>query len=427
VTAYDSIEAVIAGVLRAHTGRIIVGFSGGLDSTVLLHASAGLIEDRNRLVVLHVNHGLNPRADRWQRHCQAVSEVLGVRCTVEKVAVESHGSREDAARRARYAAFAMTLEAGDVLLLGHHLDDQAETVLWRLLRGGGAAALAGIPMRRRLGRGELVRPLLEYPRDDLEAWARARHITWIDDDSNADVRFERNYLRHAVFPVLRQRWPDVAARLAHAASKFAVEAQLLERALDRRLDECGATAATLPIAALDDAAQPLLRQWLARAGIAGVRERVLTEVVRQARGAPDRSPDVVVADGVSVRRYLARLHLVRQPRPPFEAVAWMLGRALELPNGTLTSVRATGAGLRASVAAVTVRPRHGGERLRLPGGRGSRTVKRLLQQAQLPPWQRVAYPLLYFGDRLAAVPGIAVDEAFVDDSEAGWRILWQSR
>jgi tRNA(Ile)-lysidine synthase len=425
VSTRASIEDAIAGVLQTHAGRVVVGFSGGLDSTVLLHASAGFLDECDRLIALHVNHGLSPHADAWQHHCQAVSAVLGVQCVVAKVAVSQLGSREDAARRARYEAFAATLEGGDVLLLGHHLDDQAETVLWRLMRGGGTAALAGIPARRRLGRGVLVRPLLECPRAMLQDWARAREITWIDDHSNADTRFERNYLRHAVLPVLRERWPDAATRLAGAARRFAAEAQLLGRALDSQLDACGATAETLPIAALDETAQPLLRQWLTRAGIRGVRERVLAEVARQARGGQDRMPEVVVGDGVSVRRYRAHLYLVRRAPQPFAPRSWSLGGALDLPNGTLTSVRATGDGLRAGLETVSVRPRHGGERLRLPDGRGSRSVKRLLQQAQLPPWRRDAYPLIYVDDRLAAVPGIAVDEAFVD--EAGWRILWRAR
>lgn len=423
----SSVEDSIGAILRTHTGRVVVGFSGGLDSTVLLHAAA-LALPPERLVALHVNHGLNTRAETWQRHCQLVSARLGLTCIVAAVHVIPGAGPEAAARRARYAAFAERLEPGDLLLLGHHLDDQAETVLWRLLRGGGSAALAAMPKRRRIGRGELARPLLELSRGVLEAWARARGLQWIDDDSNADVRYERNYLRHEVLPALRRQWPDVAVRLARAARKFAAEAAVLQHALDNTLDAGGATPTTIAIDLITraDSAALIVRQWLARAGIVGVRERVIEQIIRQMAGAQDRSPAVDVAAGVSVRRYADRLHLVRQLDATFEAVEWTLGADVSIRNGRLTATRGAHAGLRANIEHVVVRPRGGGERLRLPGGRGSRTVKRLLQEARVPPWYRVVYPLIYVGECLAAVPGIAVDAAFVDDGPAGWRIDWRT-
>jgi len=423
-----SIEASVAAILKAHGGRVVVGFSGGLDSTVLLHAAA-LTTPRDRLIAFHVNHGLNPRAEFWQHHCQLVSVELGLECVCAAVQVTPGAAGpEAAARHARYAAFTATLQPGDLLLLGHHLDDQAETVLLRLLRGGGSAALAAMPMRRRLGRGELVRPLLEHPRSALEAWAGARGLVWIDDDSNADLRFERNYLRHEVLPALRRQWPDVAQRLAGAARKFALEARVVERALDAILDGEGATAETIAIDLImrSDCAQLLVRQWLVRGGVIGVRERVIEQIVRQMCGAPDRTPAVDVARGVSVRRYGAQLHVVRQAAP-IETAVWTLGSDLEVGTGVLTATRGIGAGLRGNTSRVIVRPRRGGERLRLPGGRGSRTVKRLLQEARVPPWLRTGFPLIFVGERIAAVPGIAVDEAFVDDGADAWRIEWRAR
>jgi tRNA(Ile)-lysidine synthase len=282
-------------------------------------------------------------------------------------------------------------------------------------------------MRRRLGRGELVRPLLEHPRSALEAWAGARGLLWIDDDSNADVRFERNYLRHEVLPALRRQWPDVALRLARAAGRFAAEARVLEHALDAILDGGGATAETIAIELVvrSDCAQLLVRRWLARAGFVGVRERVIEQIITQMCGAPERAPAVDVARGVSVRRYAARLHVVRLAAP-FDAVAWTLGGDLAVGNGALTAMRGSG-GLPGSTTCVIVRPRRGGERLRLPGGRGSRTVKRLLQEARVPPWLRARFPLIYVGERIAAVPGIAVDAGFVDDGADAWRIEWRVR
>ncbi len=423
-TVDTAVAAALVGLPSRDARRIVVGYSGGHDSSVLLHAVARLVQDRSRLLALHVNHGLSQNADAWQRHCETVSALSGIAFVARRVVV-ADGRTEAAARRARYVAFRELLEVGDVLWLGHHLDDQAETMLWRLLRGGGVTALAGMPVTRRLGRGHLVRPVLEVPRADLAVWAAARGISWIDDDSNSDLRFARNYLRHEVLPPLQRRWPDVNARLLHAARRFGDEATVIRGALDRRLDDVGAGAVTLPVSALEDPApRPLLRRWLERAGIDGVRERVLTEIVRQAGGAADRVPSVSVSAGFSVRRYGLALHLVADVARDFDARTWTLADALPLPGGRLVAQRGAGVGLRASLARVEVRARRGGERLRPAGRQGSRSVKRLLHDAGLAPWSRHAYPLIFVDDRLAVVPGVAVDTEFVEDSTDAWHVAF---
>ena len=424
-------EAVRAALTYADPiGRIVVAYSGGLDSTVLLHAVAALVGVRHRLFALHVNHGISRNADAWQRHCESVGAKLGVQVETRRVVVASGASLEAAARRARYGAFAEVLDTEDVLWLAHHLDDQAETVLWRLMRGGGSAALAGMPAARRLGRGQLLRPLLNVARTDIAAWARSHDVRWIDDDSNSDRRHERNFIRHDVLPVLQRRWPDAASRLHHAALRFADEAAALKRTLDVQLDVACVGSGELPLAALSDAhARPLLRRWLERQGVAGVRERVLTEILRQARGAEDRIPQVVVADGISVRRFAQHLHVVADTSIRYDDVQWILGSTLTLPIGQLDSRRVNEIGLCATLSSVEVRPRRGGERLNPAGRDGSRSVKRLLQEAHVPPWRRAAYPLIYVGDRLAAVPGVAVDAAFADTSGDAWRLTptWADR
>ena len=421
-------EALRAAVTFAHGGaRIVVGYSGGLDSTVLLHAAAGVVADRSRLLALHVNHGLSPHADAWQRHCESVSATLGVSFSARRVSVAAGGSVEATARRARYHAFRDVVDVDDVLWLGHHLDDQAETVLWRLMRGGGAAALAAMPPSRRLGRGWLLRPLLDVARTDILAWARARGLEWIDDDSNSNRRFERNFIRHEVLPVLQRRWPDAPARLHHAARRFSDEVALLRRALDAQLDEVGAVSRRLPLAiAADPYARPLLRRWLERCGVSGVRERVLAEVVRQTQGAMDRTPQIVVADGYSVRRYEQHLYLIADASQldstMWRSIMWRLGDVLDTRSGRLDARKGSGAGLRGAVSVVEVRARQGGERLRPFGRNGSRSVKRLLAEARVPPWLRTAYPLIYIDDRLAALPGIAIDAAYADVCDGTWKL-----
>ncbi len=429
VTAHAVDTAVATALARAPSrdaGRIVIGYSGGHDSSVLLHAAARIALDPNRLLAVHVNHGLSTNADAWQRHCESVSASIGVPFAARRVVVAG-GRTEAAARRARYAAFRDIVDVGDVLWLGHHLDDQAETVVWRLLRGGGVAALAGMPASRRIGRGHLVRPVLDVPRSDLAMWATERGISWIEDDSNADLRFARNYLRHEVLPVLQRRWPDANTRLVHAARRFVDEAAVIRDALDRRLDEAGAGTVTLPLAALlDPAPQPLLRRWLERAGIDGARERVLKELVRQAGGAADRAPVVRVGAGFTVRRHAGALHLVADTARDFDPRAWKLTEPLPLAGGRLCARRGAGVGLRASIATVEVRARRGGERIHPAGRDRSRSVMRLLHDAGVAPWMRHHYPLIFIDDRLAVVPGIAVDAAFVEHATDAWHVTFEA-
>ena len=427
ITSVDeAVRHALTEPVSRGAGRIVIGYSGGLDSTVLLYALVEAIENRERLLAIHVNHGLSRNADDWQRHCESISRQLRVECIVRRAAVP-RGAAEAVSRRARYEAFSDILGVDDVLWLAHHMDDQAETVLWRLLRGGGAAALAGMPVLRRLGRGHLLRPLLDVTRAQIEAWAVARKLGWIDDDSNADLRFTRNYVRHEVLPTLLRRWPDANVRLLQAARRFKEEAAQLRSGLDRQLDAIGAAPERLPVSMLDDAhARPVLRRWLERAGITGVRERVLNEILRQAGGAGDRVPKVGVANGVNVRRYRRDLFIVADTAREFATMAWTLGTDLHLPGGRLTSLLGPGPGLRADVAAVEVRARRGGERLRPLGRDGSRSVKRLLQEAHIPPWWRVGYPLIYVGDHLVAVPAVAIDESCGTLAERTWQVGFES-
>lgn len=422
----EAVRCALTEPVSRGAGRIVIGFSGGLDSTALLYALVDAIENPQRLLAVHVNHGLSRNADDWQRHCEIVSKQLCVECTVRRVVVP-RGAAEAVSRRGRYEAFRDILGVDDVLWLAHHMDDQAETVLWRLLRGGGAAALAGMPVLRRLGRGHLLRPLLGVTRARVEAWATTRGVHWIDDESNSDLRYTRNYVRHEVLPTLLRRWPDANARLLHAAHRFDDEAAQLRSGLDRQLDAIGATPERLSVSILDDAhPRPVLRRWLERAGITGVRERVLNEIVRQAGGASDRVPEVGVAEGSSVRRYRRDLFIVADTACAFATMPWTLGADLRLPGGRLTARQSAGPGLRADVAAVEVRMRRGGERLRPMGRDGSRSVKRLLQEAHIPPWRRVGYPLIYVDDELAAVPAVAIAESFGEFAERAWQLGFES-
>ena len=422
-------ELVTEALARALDGpgprRLWIGFSGGLDSTVVLDAATQLAGVQP--VALHVNHHLHSDSDSWAAHCAAFCRVRGIEFQCHDVDVPEHGSLEAAARAARYEVFSRVLTAGDVLMLGHHVDDQSETVLFRLLRGSGARP-GGMAASRPLGDGRLLRPLLGLPRRTLEQYARERRLEWLDDPGNADQRHDRNYLRHEVLPRLVERWPNAVANIVRSAGTQAAEVTLLETLLDQEVERARAGEA-LDAARVQAFAAPtrLLRHWLEGYGMHGSGERALRELLRQLRRQTVRSdtlPELRVADDVVVRGYAGRLYLVRKVSVADHwcDVDWSPGTDLELPHGRLRAHRAAGAGLRDGSFRVTLR--QGGERLRLLAGGPSRSVKRLLADAGVLPWRRRDYPLLYAEGVLAALPGIAVAQTQRCEV-GGWNVTWE--
>lgn len=402
-----------------------IAFSGGLDSTVLLH----LLADHARnhasppLRAIHVHHGLQPAADAWPAHCQTVCDSLGIELQVIHVQVPPGASLEQAARAARYAAFRQLLGPDDVLFTGQHRDDQAETLLFRLLRGAGLRGLAAMPGQRGLGQGNLARPLLGRSRQQLHDYAQAHQLAWIEDPSNADTRFARNYLRGEVFPHLQQRWPQASQNLARAAEHLGEALGLLDELAqgDLALAQEGAPLAWPGLDSLDLAAlvalsparqRNALQYWLSRrtrlpdsrhwAGWADLRD-----------AAADAQPVWRLADGQLLRSH-GRIWWLSGDwlRLPGAGAAWPApSEPLRLPgNG---SVRLLGA---APATGLRIAYRQGGEVLDIPG-RGRRELKRLLNELQVPHFLRPRLPLLYHGERLLALanlPGLVQADCQLD-------------
>lgn len=411
------------GLAALPPGPLLVGFSGGLDSSVLLHVLAGLPAARRRgLRALHVDHGLHPDAAEWAAHCARICAALAVPLVDRAVAVVEAGrGLEAAARQARWQAFRAACDDDTVLVLGHHLDDQAETVLLRLLRGAGATGLAAMAGWREGGSDGLRvwRPWLGdelagrpgVERAALAAWATAHGLTWIDDPGNRDARFERTHLRQVVMPALRQRWPDAVAALARSARRLA-DARDLEQAAGAELlaQASGPDPRVLSWPVLARAPRPArwaaLRLWLAGLGVADTGADRLARIERELAGAtPDGNPRLVLP-GAVLRRYRTHLHLLAPgaDQPIEYAIDWDGRLPLDLPCGRLLLDPAPAAGL-----PLQVRHRHGGEVLRLaPGGPG-RPLRLLLQERAVPPWQRARWPVIWldgapagFADLLAS-------------------------
>jgi tRNA(Ile)-lysidine synthase len=381
------LNASLAADLRGK--HLVAGLSGGVDSVVLLHLLRGLAPRHGyTLSAVHVHHGLSPNADAWARFCRKLCRDWGVPLGVRRVSVQKAGrGLEAAAREARRAVFARL--RADAIALAHQLDDQAETVLLNLLRGAGTRGAAAMPAAGRLGGKLLLRPLLDTPRREILAYARAHRLAWIEDESNRDGALTRNFLRLRVGPLLEQRFPRWRESLARAARHFA---------------------------AVDAGASRALREYLEARGLRAPSEAKLVDMLKQLTSRGTRT--LIRHDGAQLRVYRGKVEIAPAAEPmPFAATPWRGEPRLPLPalGGELRFRRARGRGIAAGLLdgrELRVRLRGGGERLRPDARRPRRSLKNLFQEAGVPPWRRERLPLLCCGDELVWVPGLGVDAAW---------------
>lgn len=419
-------------------GALLVAHSGGLDSTVLLHALAQSNAARERgLRAVHIDHRLRTESAMWARHCISFAEMLGVPIetrTVEVARTPGLGL-EATARRARYGAIEAILGENEILALGHHRDDQAETVLLKLLRGAGPEGLGAMRTLRPLGRGKAWRPLLSLPRATLHAYGEHHELSWIEDPSNADLSIDRNFLRAEILPRIARRWPEAESSIAQSASWARAAADFVDAEAERVLAGLqGLDPATLRFRewlALPDALRdPVLRRWLRSIALPEPTQFQVAELVRQLGEAGEDKQPCVRWPGVEVRRYRDLLHALPPLQlPPLDWSADFDGDALVLPAdiGTLRLVATeSGAPPPRLPQPARVRFRRGGESLRLKGGAHTRELRDLLQEAGIPPWQRSRLPLIFDAERaLVAVADLWISDAGAEMLvRAGARLDW---
>jgi tRNA(Ile)-lysidine synthase len=437
-----ALRAHVASVLRATgvaSGRLVLGLSGGMDSMVLLDILSGLRQEHAfSLTALHVNHQLSPRAAEWSALCAQRSAGYGVPLRTVRVDVrrDTGEGLEAAARAARYAVF-RDIDA-DAIVLAQHLDDQAETVLLQLLRGAGPRGLAAMPVARSIaGRGSplLLRPLLEVERARIEAYARDHALAWVEDQSNFDTDLDRNYLRHQVLPRLAERFPAYRQTWLRASRNFADLSQIADEqaAADAvgALQSGGLRASRLSELSAARAGN-LLRWWLAREGLPFPRREQTEELLRQLAIARHAAQPSMEVGGARVYRHRGLLRIGPADAGPVEPwkLRWAGELELTLPVGLgrLRFVPSTGAGLAAGRLAgldLLVRSRRGGERIKLAPNRPTRTLKNLLQEAQVPQWRRNRLPLLACREQVLWVAELGVDCRFAAQAdEAGILPTW---
>jgi tRNA(Ile)-lysidine synthase len=448
----------------ARPAYFCIAYSGGLDSHVLLHALAQLRINHPeiQLRAVHVDHGLSPNAKAWRQHCQQVCADLAIvfaHYTIDPQGYDPKSSLEEAARQQRYQIFAEILQPEEYLLTAHHQDDQAETVLLRLFRGAGPKGLAAMHWQRPLGKGTLVRPLLDISRAELESYAKQQKLIWIEDESNQHMALDRNYLRHQVLPLIQARWSNVALSLARTA-KHCDETEVLLAALaaEDMQKVPGRVAQTLSIAALQtlrlERQKNVLRFWLNSLGFCLPSTKKLLQLVQDCLTAKEDAAPLLAWQGVEIRRFQGDLYAmaplwVHDPSL-VASISWDKGESV-MSLKMLVEVIQQEPSLRVFFEAIqnfafnnskhqpriaaksickddldevcisphtkiTLRFRQGGEVFHPVGRMASHPLKKLFQEWQVPPWLRNRIPLIYFDDELVIVVGYALSQKYVSDS-----------
>jgi tRNA(Ile)-lysidine synthase len=432
------ISATLAPYLACQ--RWYIAYSGGLDSHVLLHFAWRLRQEALRagkpfpeLCAIHVNHQLQADSLHWAAHCASTCNEYGIAIDVRAVSIEGRGQGvESLARAARYKVFEDIVDERSVLLMAHHQDDQAETFLLRLMRGAGAAGLAAMPVSRPLGRAMLFRPLLNMARSQLEAYAAYHRLESIDDPSNRDPQYRRNFLRHRVMPVLAEVWPAYRYSIARAAELQAETNNLLSAYLSADVTAISDADGSLDLKALMkfDALRQraVLRHYVLQHLEIRLDRAQSEELVGQfLHSSPDSQPVFELNNGMTIRSFRGRLSCERDP------AEYVFDRGLVRDWDGRQACLISGLG-RLSVKAggefvprgkITVRFRSGGERCRIAGHAHSRPLKKLLQEWSVPPWKRDVLPLIYCDDEIAAIADIAICEGFqAAVGEPGLSLRW---
>jgi len=405
-----------------------VAYSGGLDSQVLLHKLWSNTKLRPKIKALHINHGIYPEAETWTDHCRQVSAQLAITLHERYVqlALSKGVSVEEAARKARYEIFSEVLERNDCLLMAHHQDDQMETVLLQLIRGSGLAGLAAMPQVTEMASGYCLRPLLTESRQNLLAYAKAYNLAWIEDHSNNNCRFHRNYLRHKIIPLLKQRWPSAAKTISRSAYHLQESLQILQDYLHQLHQGCvGILPNTLDLEKLnqftDHYRVAILRYWCEQTGVAIPPYKIIMEILKQISSDSENINIDIRWQGVSLRRYRKHLFLLKHKKLVNLInleIKWDFKTPIAIPGiGRIEMHRDDGITLDmnrllAETHHVFIRFRKGGERCHPAGRVGSHPLKKCFQEWGVPPWQRSQVPLLYVGEEIIAVVGYCICQSY---------------
>ena len=413
----QSIEQAILDHIK-NRQSLLVAYSGGVDSTVLLHALTQLKQQQRpglQLSAIYIHHGLSQNADSWARHCQQQCQIWQVPLIIEKVRLDPMaGNIEQQARNARYQAIYRHLKSDQMLCTAQHLDDQCETFLLALKRGSGPAGLSAMPVES----NRHLRPLLTISRQQIEAYANWHQLTWIEDESNQDDHYDRNFLRLKVLPLINQRWPQFSQMVARSASLCQQQEALINELLDNDFHQLLTTQGQLRLSPLINYSEykrnAILRMWFRQQGVMMPSQKQLALIWQTVVEAKEDANPKFVLHNKQIRRYQNQLYLL----PLYDdtehlVINWDLTSPLVLPDniGQLQSHYQHDLNCRLPQAdeAVTVRF-HAQGRLQIVNRQGSRAIKKIWQEHQIPPWMRTRTPLIYYNEQLICAVGVFVTE-----------------
>lgn len=440
----EHLRQVLTDVVNAQKLKhphILIALSGGLDSTVLIHALAKLQAELSfTLSAAHVNHGLSKQADAWAEFCANLCFSLNISLQIHRVTVDKNSGLgvEAAARAVRYAALYTAQNSVDAhfICLAHHQNDQAETLLLQLARGAGVKGLAGMAVKD--VERKLLRPLLDCSRVQLEAYAKQQQLRWVEDDSNSDTQYDRNFMRRDVLPVLQQRYPAITQTLSRTAAHLAEASTLLDALAQLDAVNCiNHKQQSLHINMLHllgaERQANVMRWWLASMQIAMPSTQQMQQILQQLLHAKsDSAVKLKVAESQYLRRYQGSAYLVGECEelPPINLL-WQGEEVIPLPNHSrLIFTKQMGAGLAfqrgGSDIKLRIKNRQGGERFKPDLARPSRTLKVIMQSSDMPPWQREQLPLIFMDETLAMIPNVGVDAHLKAEShEMGLQVAWE--
>ena len=412
---------------RSNLEHIYIGYSGGVDSHVLLHLCASITSLKDKITAVYVHHGLQAEAESWARHCEQTAKSLGIDFIVLRVnAAASRGeSPEEVARNARYAALKPLIGINDVLLVAQHRDDQLETVLLQLFRGSGLRGLAGMPELMAFGRGVLMRPLLNVSKLAIDDYAQVNALNWVDDPSNLSNDYDRNFLRNAVLPLLKQRWPacdkTVARSARHCADAQFVILAFAEELFHRVFNKADNTLCITQLRSYEITQQQLvIREWFQALNLKMPAQAFVERLQSEVLSAREDSDPVLSGQGYCVRRYRDKLYCLKQTESESTRdIIWPAGQtSIKVSDQQSLSCVPSSAGIcreQWQSAKIVVKGRSGGEKIRLPWRKGRHALKKLFQEAGIPPWEREAIPLVYLDNKLAAVGDLWVSADFYSE------------
>ena len=440
---------------RTPDKTLIIAYSGGVDSQVLLVALAKLKQQgqlANNIVVCHVNHGLSPDADAWQAFAQHQCNNFSLPFISYKLNLKKQAqqSLEAIARDARYQCLVQASTEPALIVTGHHLNDQVETFLLALKRGSGLKGLSAMPASLQLAPHRLVRPLLSISRADIVVYANQQQLDWIEDESNTDQGFDRNFLRHTILPELASRWPSINKTIARSAEHCFEAQQLIDELAQQDLVHCQLSPYKLSVSNLNKLSEArlknLLRYFLASHHYLMPTRSQLAQICQQLNAEADKSPVIQLAN-CSFRRFKNALYLTAiyqdlslwQASVNFDELASETPLNVMLPDelGTLNfSTRPEQIEIKNIWQAwikkpnteqlVTVSFAHENPKCLPQYRQRSRTLKKVLQELAIAPWQRKRLPFIYYDNELVAVVGYFVCQDYVADSKDGECIIsWQ--